>query len=84
MVRFHELSTPLTQQHYVRSPEGAMYGIVMDAERLGSTALNIRTPLPGLLLAGQDVSGAGVQAAAMSGLMAAAALEPALLRQLAA
>ena len=84
MVSFHELSTPLTQLHYVRSPEGAMYGIVMDADRLGSTALNIRTPVPGLLLAGQDVSGAGVQAAAMSGLMAAAALEPALLRQLAA
>jgi all-trans-retinol 13,14-reductase len=84
MVRFHELSTPVTQQHYVRSPQGAMYGIVMDGERLGSSALNIRTPLPGLLLAGQDVSGAGIQAAAMSGLMAASVIEPALLRQLAA
>jgi flavin-dependent dehydrogenase len=39
--------------------------------------------VPGLLLAGQDVSGAGIQAAAMSGMMAAAAIEPALLRQLA-
>jgi all-trans-retinol 13,14-reductase len=83
MVRFHELSTPVTQQHYVRTPNGAMYGIAMDADRLGSAALNVRTPVPGLLLAGQDVSGAGVQAAAMSGLMAAAAIEPALLRQLA-
>ena len=61
-----------------------MYGIVMDAERLGSAALNVRTRVSGLFLAGQDVSGAGVQAAAMSGMMAAAALEPALLRQLAA
>jgi all-trans-retinol 13,14-reductase len=84
MLRFHELSTPITQQHYVRSPQGAMYGIVMDGDRLASPALNIRTPLPGLLLAGQDVAGAGVQAAAMSGLMAAAVIEPALLRQLAA
>jgi all-trans-retinol 13,14-reductase len=83
MVRFHELSTPLTQQHCVRSPHGAMYGIVMDGDRLASPALNSRTPLPGLLLAGQDVAGAGVQAAAMSGLMAAAVIEPALLRQLA-
>jgi all-trans-retinol 13,14-reductase len=82
LVRFHELSTPVTQKHYVRSPDGAMYGIEMDAQRLGSTTLNVRTPQPGLLLAGQDVSGAGVQAAAMSGLMAAAAIEPALLRQL--
>jgi all-trans-retinol 13,14-reductase len=84
MVRLHELSTPVTQKHYVRSPDGAMYGIEMDAQRLESGALNVRTPLPGLLLAGQDVSGAGVPAAAMSGLMAAAALEPALLRQLGA
>jgi all-trans-retinol 13,14-reductase len=83
MVRYHELSTPLTQQQYVRTPQGAMYGIVMDAERLGSDALAVRTPVPGLLLAGQDVSGAGVQAAAMSGMMAAAAIEPALLSQLA-
>ena len=82
MVRFHEVATPLTQQHFVRTPHGSMYGIVMDAERLGSPALNTRTPVPCLLLAGQDVAGAGVQASAMSGLMAAAAIEPALLRQL--
>ena len=82
MVRFHEIATPLTQQRYVRAPQGAMYGLVMDAERLGSSALNVRTPVPGLLLAGQDVSGAGIQAAAMSGLMAAVAIEPALLRRL--
>lgn len=83
LVRFHELATPVTQQHYVRAPQGAMYGLEMDADRLGSAALNVHTPVPGLLLAGQDVSGAGVQAAAMSGLMAAIAIEPALLRQLA-
>ena len=54
----------------------------MSAQRLASPALNVRTPVPGLLLAGQDVSGAGIQAACMSGLMAAAALEPSLLRRL--
>ena len=54
----------------------------MSPERLGSPGLSLRTPLPGLLLAGQDVSGAGVQAACMSGVMAAAVLQPALLRQL--
>ena len=84
MVRFHELATPVTQQRYVRSPSGAMYGINMDAERLSSTALNVRTPIPGLLLAGQDVAGAGIQASAMSGLMAAIAIQPGLLRQLGA
>jgi all-trans-retinol 13,14-reductase len=82
MVRFHELSTPLTQKHFVRSPDGAMYGLEMSAERLESAALKVRTPVPGLLLAGQDVSGPGIQAATMSGLLAAAAIEPALFRQL--
>jgi all-trans-retinol 13,14-reductase len=83
LVRFHELSTPVTQQQYVRSPGGAMYGLEMSAARLASPALGVRTPVPGLLLAGQDVSGAGIQAACISGLLAAAALEPGLLRQLA-
>jgi len=82
MVRYHEMSTPVTQRHYVRSPDGAMYGLEMDAARLASLALNIRTPVPGLLLAGQDIFGAGVQSAAMSGWLAAAALEPTLLRRL--
>lgn len=82
MLRFHEMATPLTQRHFVRAPQGAMYGIEMTAERLASNALDVRTPIPGLLLAGQDVFGAGVPAAAMSGLLAAAAIEPKLFGRL--
>jgi all-trans-retinol 13,14-reductase len=82
LVRFHELSTPVTQQRFVRSPGGAMYGLEMSAARLESPALGVRTPLAGLLLAGQDVCGPGIQAACISGLLAAAAVEPLLLRQL--
>lgn len=78
MLRFHELATPVTQQHYVRAPQGAMYGIEMSADRLTSPALHVRTPLPGLLLAGQDVTSPGVPGAFMGGLLAAAAIEPAL------
>lgn len=78
MLRFHELSTPLTQARYVRSPGGAMYGIEMTADRLTSPALHVRTPLPGLLLAGQDVTSPGVPGAFMGGLLAAASIEPAL------
>ena len=51
LLRFQELSTPVTQQHFVRSPDGAMYGIEMSARRLTSRALDVRTPVPGLLLA---------------------------------
>lgn len=78
MVRFHELSTPASQRRYVRSPGGAMYGIEMSADRLASPALHVRTPLPGLLLAGQDVTSPGVPGAFMGGLLAAATVEPSL------
>jgi all-trans-retinol 13,14-reductase len=82
MVRFHELATPLTQRRYTRAPDGAMYGLEMTGARLTNPALDVRTPLPGLLLAGQDVFGPGVPAAFMSGMVAAAAIEPALWSEL--
>jgi all-trans-retinol 13,14-reductase len=82
MVRYHEAATPLTQQRFVRAVGGSMYGIEMSVERQGSEALRLRTPVPGLLLAGQDVMGPGVQASFMGGLMSAATVEPALWRQL--
>lgn len=83
LLRFHELSTPVTQQRYVRSPDGAAYGIEMTAERLLTPALRTHTPVPGLLLAGQDVSSPGVQGAFISGLLAAATVEPTLLAKMA-
>jgi all-trans-retinol 13,14-reductase len=45
-------------------------------------ALRIRTPVPGLLLAGQDAAGPGIQGAFMGGFMAAASVERRLWRQL--
>jgi all-trans-retinol 13,14-reductase len=78
MLRLHELSTPLTQRSFVRSQDGATYGIEMSARRLNSPALHVRSPLPGLLLAGQDVGSPGVPGAVMGGLMAAAAVDPSL------
>jgi all-trans-retinol 13,14-reductase len=83
-VRFHEAATPVTQARFVRTADGSMYGLEMSAARLASPALDIRTPVPGLLLAGQDVVGAGVYPSSLSGLLAAAAIEPSLLRLLGA
>ena len=56
-----------------------MYGVETIARQLGPDALDVRTPMPGPLLAGQDVLGTG---ACMIGLPAAAAIEPSLLRRL--
>jgi all-trans-retinol 13,14-reductase len=82
MIRFQEAATPRTQQRFTRTPGGSMYGLEMTAGRIGSTALKVRTPVPGLLLTGQDVAGPGVQAAFMAGLMAAAAVDSGVWREL--
>jgi all-trans-retinol 13,14-reductase len=82
MVRFTEAATPLTQQHFTRSLGGSMYGLEMTGERIDNAALNLRTPVPGLLLAGQDVAGPGVPAAFMAGLMAAAAVDSGVWREM--
>lgn len=82
MVRFQEAATPRTQERFTRTVGGSMYGLEMTGDRIGSTALNLRTPVPGLLLAGQDVAGPGVQAAFMAGLMAAAAVDSGVWREI--
>ena len=82
MVRFNEAATPRTQQHFTRTLGGSMYGLEMTGDRIGNTALNLRTPIPGLLLAGQDVAGPGVPAAFMAGLMAAAAVDSGVWREM--
>jgi all-trans-retinol 13,14-reductase len=78
MIDFHEASTPLSQASFVGAHLGAMYGLEMTAGRLGHRALRVRTPVPGLLLAGQDAAGPGIQGAFMGGFMAAASIEPRL------
>ena len=82
LVDFHELSTPLSQNAFVHADHGAAYGLEMSSERMGSRVLNVRTPVRGLLLAGQDVTGPGIQGAFMGGFMAGAATEPRLWKRM--
>ncbi|MBK4738603.1 hypothetical protein [Noviherbaspirillum pedocola] len=78
MIRFHELATPVTQHRYVRAPAGAIYSIERSTDQLVGQALRVRTPVPDLLLAGQNSFGPGVPGAFDSGLCAAAGVEPSL------
>jgi all-trans-retinol 13,14-reductase len=78
LIDFHEASTPLSQASFVMADRGAMYGLEMSAERMAHDALKVRTPVPGLLLAGQDAVSPGIQGAFMGGFMAAASIEPRL------
>ena len=82
LIDCHEVSTPLSQAFFDAADRGAAYGLQLDAARLNAQALGVRTPLAGLLLAGQDAASLGVQGASMGGFMAAAAAEPALWRRL--
>jgi all-trans-retinol 13,14-reductase len=82
MIDFHELTPPLSQSAYVTADQGAMYGLEMSAERMSDRALKVRTPLPGLLLAGQDAASPGVQGAFMGGFMAAASVNPRLWKEM--
>jgi all-trans-retinol 13,14-reductase len=82
MVQLAEASTPITVAEYTGAEHGAMYGLATTPQRFLSPALRPRTPIGGLLLAGQDACTPGVTGAMMGGLMAAASLEPALWRLL--
>ena len=82
LVDFHELSTPLSQTTFVDADQGATYGLEMSAERIATCAQRVRTPIRGLMLAGQDVTGPGIAGALMGGFMAAAATEPRLWREM--
>lgn len=82
LIDFHEISTPLSQAAYVAADRGAMYGLEMSTQRMGHSALRTRTPVPGLLLGGQDAASPGIQGALIGGYMAAASVEPGLWKEL--
>ncbi len=81
-VQLCEASTPITVAEYTGAEHGAMYGLATTPQRFLSPALRPRTPVGGLLLAGQDACTPGVTGAMLGGLMAAANVEPKLWRLL--
>ncbi|MCE9596979.1 MAG: NAD(P)/FAD-dependent oxidoreductase [Spirochaetia bacterium] len=69
-IEFHELSTPITNEHFTGHPRGSIYGLACVPDRFrGSKAAFSRanTPIPGLFLTGADVSSPGVAGAMMGG-----------------
>ena len=68
-----ELSTPVTTRHFMNYGQGEIYGIASTPERFAMRALGARTPIRGLYLTGQDVSGLGVVGALFGGVISASA-----------
>ena len=82
LIRYSEVSTPLSMTATTGAYEGAMFGIEPTPARFLCKWLHAKTPVSGLYLAGQDVGTPGVQGAMMGGILAAAAIEPKLLSRL--
>jgi len=82
MIVHHELSTPLSTEFFDRAPEGAIYGLEHTPRRFLSTALRVRSPIPGLYLSGSDVAVGGVTGALAGGMLAAAAIEPMVFKEM--
>ena len=66
MVEQVYVSTPLTYRDYTGTPEGAAYGIRKDYRNPMMTVLSPRSPLPNLLLTGQNLVLHGIHGVTMT------------------
>jgi len=76
MIRYHEVSTPLSTAAFTGARDGASYGLETTPRRFLTDSLRAKTPVQGLYLTGQDVATPGIVGAMMGGMLAAAAIEP--------
>lgn len=68
---FHSLGTPLTNQYYVNSTRGNLYGIEKRRFQVGPFSWPVDTGIDGLMMVGASTLGHGVAGATISGLAAA-------------
>ncbi|MFT7421894.1 MAG: all-trans-retinol 13,14-reductase, partial [Arcticibacterium sp.] len=73
-VEHHELSSPLTTQHFVNYEKGEIYGLDHTPDRFRQKFLKPRTPIKNFYLTGQDIVSAGVGAALFSGVLTTSAM----------
>ncbi|XP_074708384.1 all-trans-retinol 13,14-reductase [Strix uralensis] len=69
--------TPVTNQHYIASPKGEMYGIDHNIPRLQAEAIatvRAQTPVPNLYLTGQDLCLGGFMGALQGAFICASAI----------
>ncbi len=82
LVVFRNLSTPLSTEAITGHHHGGFYGIDVTPKRVLSDALQAKTPVPGLILSGQDVLTPGIPGALWGGIFAAASIDPKVWREL--
>ena len=62
-------STPLTYRDYTLTPNGSAYGVRRDCRNLVITMLSPRTPIPNLMLTGQNLMLHGLEGVSMTALL---------------
>lgn len=82
ITKYRELSTPLSTVHFTGATQGAIYGLEATPARFTSPHLCTRTPIRGLFLAGCDVTMMGVTGALVGGVLAAATIDPRVLKNI--
>lgn len=75
MIEEQYTSTPLTWRDYTLTPNGSAYGLRKDCRNLLLTMLSPRTPIPNLLLTGQNLMLHGVEGVTMTALKTCAEVE---------
>ncbi|MDR4517270.1 MAG: FAD-dependent oxidoreductase [Nitrosomonas sp.] len=75
LVVYRKLGTPLATASFTGHEKGGFYGVETTPRRMLSDALNARTPVPGLFLAGQDIMSPGIAGALSGGMLGAAAID---------
>ncbi|KAH9162819.1 hypothetical protein LEN26_000783 [Aphanomyces euteiches] len=77
-----ELGTAITNDFYLGTHRGAVYGLGHTPARYASNVVNPHTPISNLFLSGQDVLSCGITGAAYSGLMTGAVVQPSVFSKL--
>ena len=70
-ITFWSLGTPLTNEHFINTTRGSLYGIAKSQSQVGPGAFPVQTEIKGLLMCGASTLSHGVAGATSSGLAAA-------------
>ena len=70
-IAFTDLSTPLTNEHYVHRENGAIYGLQLTPQRMFDMNLVPKTKIKGLYFSGADIFAHGIVQGIASGILTA-------------
>jgi phytoene dehydrogenase-like protein len=71
-VVFHNLGTPLTNEHYINTTRGNIYGIEKSRKQVGPGAFPVQSEIKNVLMCGASTLSHGVAGVTVSGMAAAA------------